>query len=76
MIVTRLRESIELLCTEISNLNLRHMEMTAEIERLMAALEPFQRDVEAVSLINALGHITREHLLAARHAFAPKERKG
>src|SRR5260221_726320 len=36
-----MRELIESLRTEISNLNLRHMEMTAEIEQFAAALKPF-----------------------------------
>jgi multidrug resistance efflux pump len=41
----------------------------AEIERLRAALEPFQRNVESLSLSGALGHIGREELWNARHAL-------
>jgi multidrug resistance efflux pump len=41
----------------------------AEIERLRAALEPFQRNVESLSLSGALGHIGREELLNARRAY-------
>jgi multidrug resistance efflux pump len=41
----------------------------AEIERLRAALEPFQRNVESLSLSGALGHIGREELWNARYAL-------
>jgi hypothetical protein len=53
--------------------------LLAEIERLRAdnaglreALEPFQRNVESISLSGALGHIEREHLWRARDAFTPR----
>ncbi len=46
--------------------------MADEIKRLRAALEPFQRHVDSVSLSGALGHVTREHLWEARHAFEDK----
>jgi hypothetical protein len=42
----------------------------AEIERLRAALEPFQRNVESLSISGALGHIGREDLWNARSAYA------
>jgi hypothetical protein len=41
----------------------------AEIDRLRTALEPFQRNVESLSLSGALGHIGREELLSARRAY-------
>jgi hypothetical protein len=41
----------------------------AEIERLRAALEPFQRNVESLSISGALGHIDREDLWNARNAY-------
>jgi hypothetical protein len=44
-------------------------EKNAQIERLRAALEPFQRNVEALSLSSALGHIGRDELWNARHAY-------
>jgi hypothetical protein len=47
-------------------------EAADEIERLRAALEPFARNVYAVSLSEALGHIEREHLHNARAALEPK----
>jgi hypothetical protein len=46
--------------------------LCAEVERLQATLEPFARNVESVSLSEALGHITREHLWEARHALEKK----
>ena len=46
--------------------------LRAENARLRAALEPFARNVEAVSLSATLGHITREHLWEARRALEPK----
>lgn len=49
-------------------------ERGADNERLRAALEPFQRNVEAVSLFAALGHIGRDELWNARHAYEQKER--
>jgi outer membrane protein TolC len=55
-----------------SSLNdaLRTMDEAADrIEALEAALQPFAQNVKAVSLSNALGHITREHLLNARAAL-------
>lgn len=45
----------------------------ATIARLRAALVPFQTNVEANSLSSALGHITREHLWAARVALSEAE---
>ncbi len=46
---------------------------TRENARLQAALEPFARNVNAVSLSEALGHISREHLLNARKALANEQ---
>jgi hypothetical protein len=49
-------------------------ELRARVAKLEAALEPFVQNVSAASLREALGHIEREHLLAARAAlkeFAP-----
>jgi hypothetical protein len=53
-------------------------QLRAEIELLRAgnkllraALEPFTRNVESVSLSGALGHITREDLWRARDALKP-----
>ena len=40
-----------------------------ENAQLRAALEPFARNADAVSLAQALGHIERDHLLAARRAL-------
>jgi len=45
----------------------------AEVERLRAALEPFQRNIEALSLSAALGHIGREELQNARRAYEDHE---
>lgn len=47
-------------------------ERDAEIEQLTAALKPFALNVNAVSLRDALGHISREDLLRARAALEPK----
>jgi uncharacterized coiled-coil DUF342 family protein len=44
----------------------------AKIERLKAALEPFARKADAVSLSEALGHIEREHLRKACRALEGK----
>jgi hypothetical protein len=41
--------------------------------RLRAALEPFARNPHAVSLAEALGHITREDLLRAVKAIARED---
>jgi hypothetical protein len=43
--------------------------LRAEVERLQAALEPFARKADSLSLSEALGHIEREHLRAARRAL-------
>lgn len=43
----------------------------ADNEQLRTALEPFARNVDAVSLSATLGHITREHLQNARRALEP-----
>lgn len=43
----------------------------AQLASARKALEPFAINVGAVSLSKALGHITREHLLAARAALSP-----
>ncbi len=40
-----------------------------QINKLWVALEPFARNANAVSLSDALGHITREDLLRARDAL-------
>lgn len=52
------------------------VEAADEIERLRSllakareALVPFAMDVGAVSLSRALGHVTRDHLLAAKAAL-------
>ena len=42
------------------------------IEALEAALKPFAMKTDAPSLSKALGHISREHLWAARAALAPE----
>ena len=47
--------------------------LRAENERLRAALKPFALDVNARSLAEALGHITREHLLDARAALSGEQ---
>ena len=49
-------------------------QLKAEIERLRAALEPFQRNVEAISLSATLGHIGREDLWRARKAFKNEQK--
>ena len=43
--------------------------LRARVAQLEDALEPFARKVDAKSLSEALGHIEREHLLAARAAL-------
>jgi hypothetical protein len=45
--------------------------LQAEIERLRAALEPFGRNVGAKSLVEALGHITREDMERAKELTKP-----
>ena len=50
------------------------IDLRARVAKLEAALEPFVQNVNAASLREALGHIEREHLLAARAAL--KERTG
>lgn len=40
-------------------------ELRARVAKLEAVLEPFTRNIKATSLREALGHIEREHLLAA-----------
>lgn len=52
----------------------RDAELCAKIEQLRAALEPFARNADAVSLFEALGHIKREHLHDARAALELKNR--
>jgi hypothetical protein len=47
----------------------------AKIKRLRAALEPFARNVDAVSLGEALGHINREDLQRAREATNSADRR-
>lgn len=42
------------------------------IATLTEALEPFARNVDATSLAKACGHVTREHLHAARAALHPE----
>ena len=51
------------------------LSLTDENKRLLAALEPFQRNVEAVSLSDALGHIGREELWNAsvKHIVSEKD---
>jgi hypothetical protein len=41
----------------------RHLAM------LRTALEPFARKAEAISISEALGHVTREYLTIARHVM-------
>ena len=48
-----------------------HGECRAEIERLRAALRPFAKNIYAVSLAEALGHIGRQDLERARDALKP-----
>lgn len=43
--------------------------LLVQIDQLRKALEPFQRDVDAVSLFHALKHIGREELYNARRAY-------
>jgi plasmid stabilization system protein ParE len=63
-------EAIEDLQKCIDYWGKRAEQAEAEIERLRAALEPFQRNVESVSLSGALGHIGREQLWQARLVYA------
>lgn len=49
-------------------------DLAAEIERLRTALEPFTRNVNAISLRRALGHVTREHLWQAQRAYEQRGR--
>jgi hypothetical protein len=51
-------------------------ELRAEIEELRAALEPFARNVQSISLSGALGHITREDLWRAFHALGGRNALG
>ena len=41
------------------------------IERLKSALEPFGRNASAKSLVDALGHITREDMERAKELSKP-----
>ena len=43
--------------------------LRARVAQMEAALEPFARNVHAQALRDALGPITREHLLAANSAL-------
>lgn len=45
------------------------LRLRARVARLEGAVEPFARNARAKSLSEALGHIEREHLLAARAAL-------
>jgi hypothetical protein len=47
--------------------------LEAQIASARKALEPFAADVGAVSLSKALGHISREHLLAAKAALSDEQ---
>ena len=49
-------------------------EWCAEYVKARDALKPFAANVEASSLSEALGHITRDHLLAAREAVGVAKR--
>lgn len=49
--------------------------LRAQLASARKALEPFALDVGAVSLGKALGHITREHLLAAKAALTTGQDK-
>lgn len=40
-----------------------------DIKKLRDALKPFQQNVNASSLMDAIGHIGRDHLLAARRTY-------
>lgn len=40
--------------------------LASEVERLRAALEPFGRNADALSLAKVYAHLTREHALTAR----------
>jgi hypothetical protein len=53
----------------LGDLILENAELQKQIGYLRAVLEPFARFAEAGSLMEALGHINREHLSEARHAM-------
>lgn len=57
---------------EIQRLNAHINKLDAEIERLTGALTPFALNAKAVSLRDALGHISREDLLRARAVLERK----
>ena len=42
----------------------------SQVTQMREALEPFAKNIEAVSLVDALGHIGREDLVRARDALA------
>jgi hypothetical protein len=48
-------------------------EIRIQLVTARLALKPFALNVGAISLSKALGHITREHLLAAKAAFTVAE---
>ena len=60
------RAEVQGLLVEHGRLTLELIATRARVAKLEAALEPFARNVNAISLREALGHIEREHLLDAR----------
>jgi hypothetical protein len=50
----------------------RNTAFEKDIQLLEAALEPFARNADARSLSEALGHISRDHLLQARAALTDR----
>ena len=58
--------------TMIAAMDVENDRLIAENVKLRAALEPFARNVQCLSLRGALGHITREDLLCARDALDAK----
>lgn len=71
--IERLRAAVQTQADEINRVCTMALEDKREIEKLRAALEPFARNVDAVSLIEALGHIEREHLHNARRGLEEKK---
>lgn len=77
--IERLRTQNDMIFTDaaaltqaVDALAMASREQRVKVERLEAALQPFALNVKAVSLRDALGHISREDLLRARAALDPQ----
>jgi len=68
----RYNSQIMALKLEVGDLRSEIEILRGENELLRSALEPFAANVNAWSLSRAMGHISREHLFAARKALDHK----